>query len=147
MIYGPPNLHSNETLPSYSSLLFPPESSPLLAPYSPSSSTALVPAVVEPSSSTLPARPLPIFLISPYPSNPSFIVPAIDFPFRGLPFIRNDLLPFMPFPSVSECPHFVLWGDNFYSSIPNYIPVEGGTPYSILPVVGRGPRSPCLISS
>ena len=83
IVYGPPNLQSNETLPSYSSLLLP-------------------------AQFTLPSP--------------------------------------RPLPSISECPHIVLWEGNFYSSIPNYVPVEGGTPYSILPVVRRGPRSPCLIS-
>ena len=131
LVYGPPNFQSNETLPSYSSLLSPAQSS-LPVPYSP-------PAQSSP-------RPLPCFLTSPYLSNPSFIVPVGDFPFSNLPFIRCSITPFVPFPSISECPHFVLWEGNFYSSIPNYVPVEGGTPYSILPVVGRGPRSPCLIS-
>jgi hypothetical protein len=90
--------------------------------------------------------PLPFFLTSPYLSNPLFIVPVGDFSFSNFPFIRCSIIPFVPFPSISECPHFVLWEGNFYSSIPNYVPVEGGTSYSILPVVGRGPRSPCSIS-
>ena len=156
MVYSPPNLQSNETLPSYSSLLSPARSplpSPVPVVVPSSTCTDLVPVVVPSSTCTdlvpysPPARsPLPFFLTSPYLSNPLFIVPVGDFSFSNLPFIRCSIIPFVPFPSISECPHFVLWEGNFYSSIPNYVPVEGGTSYSILPVVGRGPRSPCSIS-
>ena len=56
------------------------------------------------------------------------------------PFTRSYIRSHAPLPSVLDCPEVIFWrGQNFYSSYPRYLPVEGGSSHSILKVVGRGP--------